>query len=374
MPHVSPNRRLFDSTILFAMQANSVADQIVRALNFDVMAIQTRLLQNINEFQILDNIPFNTSVELMGELGILGRNLMSTLERFALDASEAYSMFVSRNAVSSSPFPEQGLNDLQQGGETIFDVPSRGDVEEEDEEEGFLLFPLSFSEILLLLSAQWFSNQTALASWQAFTVRRSSALRDQLNASVGLFRGGGDLDVAGSNVIGDLRRLVIGNVAGTRRIKQLNNSVASIGSRLAQTLTLGVTNQIIRRMALNAGFTKFRWTAILDDRTCLRCVSLDGRQFASVRGRVQSPQIPLHFLCRCLLIPVASSVESHARRRGDFPKDFVQWFNDLSAVRQKQTLGPSRFKLFDSGKFKFRDFIQFNGMVPTRVKPISMLV
>ena len=103
-----------------------------------------------------------------------------------------------------------------------------------------------------------------------------------------------------------------------------------------------------------------RWSATLDTRTCLRCAALDGRQW---RLTETHPQVPLHWNCRCGLLPITKSfaelgidaAETPVGLRysltGDVPADqtYGTWIKKQTASVQREALGPRRYELLKDG-------------------------
>jgi SPP1 gp7 family putative phage head morphogenesis protein len=125
---------------------------------------------------------------------------------------------------------------------------------------------------------------------------------------------------------------------------------------------------------------KVKWRAAMGGKTCLRCAGLDGTEFKIG----ESPDIPLHPLCRCCLIPITKGKESlgltqadvdkaarpysvHDGRlkglsskvdnAGSFAGTFPEWYESLTTTQQKAFVGPGRHELISSGKITFREMI-----------------
>jgi SPP1 gp7 family putative phage head morphogenesis protein len=116
-----------------------------------------------------------------------------------------------------------------------------------------------------------------------------------------------------------------------------------------------------------------RWLSVLDDRTSDICMSLDGQVFPVTSG----PSPPAHHQCRSVDVPVTKSWQelgikgaSDKRVGGRAYRDvqsgltkfskenitYGQWLKTQPAVVQNDILGPTRAKLFRSGKVKFDRF------------------
>lgn len=116
-----------------------------------------------------------------------------------------------------------------------------------------------------------------------------------------------------------------------------------------------------------------QWDATLDPKTCLVCGAMDGQQWP-----VGEPHetAPLHWNCRCGVVPVASmwmklGIERPAAQRAarggpvDQGTTWEQWLGSLPKAEQQDILGPARWKLWDSGKLTLRDLVDQRGNVLT---------
>ena len=104
-------------------------------------------------------------------------------------------------------------------------------------------------------------------------------------------------------------------------------------------------------------FAGYRWTAVLDERTCVRCAAMDGRFFPLE----DPPRIPLHPRCRCLAVPVASR-RSEAPPRG---QSFGDWLRRQPADLQRELLGPDA-EAFAAGRKAIGDYVSFRGRYAAR--------
>lgn len=110
-------------------------------------------------------------------------------------------------------------------------------------------------------------------------------------------------------------------------------------------------------------FSGYKWTAVLDTRTCLVCANHDGKIYSTLE---KAPQAPLHFNCRCLLLPIIQGYDDlkfdDERESMDGTiKDitFSKWLENQSKERQEEILGKARYKLYTSG-YPIKDFIAGN--------------
>jgi len=161
---------------------------------------------------------------------------------------------------------------------------------------------------------------------------------------------------------------------------------------LARTVLMSASNYSKERVAeetFGDFISRWRHIATLDDRTCLRCGALDGKEYGKDEIR---PQLPLHWRCRCTYIPlpptwkelgidleevvseraaVKHTTRTVHHRDGSTstkftPDDvklvsgkttYTQWLKsqlEQDPAFVKDVLGPKRFELFKSGKLDLK--------------------
>jgi len=115
-----------------------------------------------------------------------------------------------------------------------------------------------------------------------------------------------------------------------------------------------------------------QYVASLDDRTCPICGSLDGKTWPVGDPHIIKPA--LHFNCRCTLVPVVDwsglgiAPPDEGLRLARDPKTgkwiqvptsetYDQWLRSAPAAKQDQILGPTRAKLFRSGKVRLDELV-----------------
>lgn len=81
------------------------------------------------------------------------------------------------------------------------------------------------------------------------------------------------------------------------------------------------------------------WSAELDDRVCMSCVSLHGQMFPV--GTIAND----HHNGRCAMIPIVKGAKSPIETNG------LDWFAAQDETRQKSMLGASAFDAWQDGKF-----------------------
>lgn len=146
-----------------------------------------------------------------------------------------------------------------------------------------------------------------------------------------------------------------------RRVIQFMDVSRANAAALVQTSTATVANDA--RMAMfeaNSDIIKrYRAVATLDTNTCTRCAPLDGLEWEKdgtpIGHNFPMPRYPLHFNCRCLLIPqVFDSPPGGQRASADGPisarTTFTEWLERQPAEKVEEVLGKGRADLFRSGK------------------------
>lgn len=179
----------------------------------------------------------------------------------------------------------------------------------------------------------------------------------------------------------------------------LESSIADFTEREAITIarTYVQTANVAAQMSLYEAnddlVTGWKWSAVLEGGysksgrgTCLRCSSLDQRQFKMGEG----PPIPLHPRCRCVALPVMKTwrelgldrdeldaairpytirpdvnIDAGGMRTiiesGRHQGDYASWFEKQGRAFQQNVVGPGRLELLDKGKIKFEDLVDSQG-------------
>src|SRR3990167_7077584 len=287
------SRRVFDGSVLFGMQANEAAELLAAAVHTDIVDIQDRILSSIHESFPLNWIPQFVYQSLVNELVQLGPAVTFAMQMIAADASLAYPRFLGMHKRNPGSFTESTTSDIARSAPAIFsDVELDEDEEKEQEDSLFLFLPLSSSDLLFIFATALFANQTPIAIWNGMVASRASALRNRLNAVLGQLAAISDqLPQARAALIRESKLMI----AGEAGLKPSRESVAVASQLVTKTTTLAVLNQVAKKVASNAGVDLMVWSAILDDKTCLRCLNLNGKSYAIVNGEVRGPQVPLHF-------------------------------------------------------------------------------
>jgi len=169
-------------------------------------------------------------------------------------------------------------------------------------------------------------------------------------------------------------------IVGTRA-RKYTDGILEIGRRNARAITRTAVNHVsahAREALFNQNskvVNKVKIVATLDHRTSAICRFQDGRVYAVNSG----PRPPFHMNCRTTVVPVLKSwrelgvdlkeAPPGTRRAlgGEVPEDvtYPKWFKSQSAALQRDVLGPSRYKMFRSGKTDVREFADSKGRMYT---------
>lgn len=126
-----------------------------------------------------------------------------------------------------------------------------------------------------------------------------------------------------------------------------------------------------------------QWIATLDRRTCPSCGALDGKQWKLSDTSLKKP--PLHFRCRCSLVPVLKSFKDLGINLQDLPDgtrasmngqvtdtSFESWLARKESTNPgfaNATLGKGRAELWRKGKITIDQM--FNGAQPMTLKELK---
>lgn len=180
-----------------------------------------------------------------------------------------------------------------------------------------------------------------------------------------------------------LNRVQYGIVTGesVRDIaRDVNRLVTTRHRRQAEALVRTLVNHVgdqSRQFAAHANAHLLpvkRWLSTLDRRTTLICYRLDGELFRIGEG----PRPPIHWNCRSILVPEvheryglsglvgtrpAKGDDGVLQVRGDTRA--AAWLRRQSAEFQDDVLGPTRGKLFRSGRYSMDNFVDYSGKIFT---------
>ena len=118
---------------------------------------------------------------------------------------------------------------------------------------------------------------------------------------------------------------------------------------VARTLAQG-TIADADKQAIKESFAKYRYVAIIDERTTARCESLDGQEFSS--DDADSVRPPQHFNCRSELQPVVADKDVDAALARDAKRKFLSWLKAQDEVTQRGVVGRKLFNAYKQGKYE----------------------
>lgn len=120
-----------------------------------------------------------------------------------------------------------------------------------------------------------------------------------------------------------------------------------------------------------------QWVSTLDGRTSELCISLDGLidLFDGSKKELNGQVPPAHYGCRSTTVPVIKSLKELGLANKDFsPKtrasmngqvsakeNYSSWFKKQSKTFQKDTLGSTKYEMYNSGGFTLNSFVS-NGI------------
>ncbi|MBQ7207734.1 MAG: minor capsid protein [Lentisphaeria bacterium] len=105
------------------------------------------------------------------------------------------------------------------------------------------------------------------------------------------------------------------------------------------------------------------YCAVLDDRVCGDCASLDGEVYA--HDDPELPFIPRHPNCRCSLWPVPEEYKNAE------PVSFAEYIASLTPKEQKARLGKSKYAAWKKGDYTLRRYETPNVGQRTNIKEIG---
>lgn len=200
---------------------------------------------------------------------------------------------------------------------------------------------------------------------RSFSSSVQEAIRAEMNAGV----------LLGEGYPGIVRRLTQGlDVFSRREAVTLARTYIQAANVEAQRQVFEANRDVVRGWI---------WQATIDNRTCLLCAALDGREYGWDEPH---PPMPRHPRCRCLRRPKTitwrelgidlDELEQAARpytvrdpgsideggkrtiREVGFHKgDFASWFEKQPESVQVQIVGPGRLELIRQGKAGFRELV-----------------
>lgn len=177
-----------------------------------------------------------------------------------------------------------------------------------------------------------------------------------------------------------------------KAVKDLLGTTIDTGFTITQRECITIARSYIQQASVNASLSVFeqnkdiikgvKWTAILDNRVCPLCASVDGNIY--LWGQPHPP-MRRHDNCRCVWTPVLKSwrelgidrdeledvarpwvirelgnVDAGGRKilyAGTTKENFSGWWETLPVEQQVQSIGPIRTRLINSGKLTWKDLV-----------------
>lgn len=187
------------------------------------------------------------------------------------------------------------------------------------------------------VQADWWSRQTTDT-----TFRFAAAVRQGIAAAE-----------TNQQIIQRVRRVM--DVSRANAAALVQTSVATVANDARQAV-FDANADIIKR---------YRAVATLDTHTCERCAPLDGLEWlpdGTPYGghRQPMPRYPLHYNCRCLMIPVVldGPIEGQRATAGgpvSASLTFNGWLERQPKAKQIEVLGKGRAELYRAGKITLMD-------------------
>lgn len=178
---------------------------------------------------------------------------------------------------------------------------------------------------------------------------------------------------------GETTQQIVAKIAGTSGFMEIaKRNVTSLVHTAVQETAADARMKLLQ--ANSEVVQGVQWVSTLDGRTCVMCAVRDGMTWtldgAAINADVPyGDGVPLHFGCRCTLIPLTRSwkdlginideipTSTRASMNGQVAANlaFEDWLADKSAAFQDKVLGPGRAALFRSGKITLRDLLNQSG-------------
>lgn len=182
---------------------------------------------------------------------------------------------------------------------------------------------------------------------------------------------------------GETNPQIVSRLKGALDIKN-NNNIKTI----VRTAVATVTNQVrMETYKENSDvFKGYEHNSTIDARVSLICSTRDGATYdleykgLNVKGKAYPfKQVPLHFNCRSIILPITKSfkelgipldevpIGTRSSMDGYVSRDttFEKWFDGKPKSFQEEYLGIQRYKLFKDGVINFSDLVNQNGKTLT---------
>lgn len=123
-------------------------------------------------------------------------------------------------------------------------------------------------------------------------------------------------------------------------------------TKMINTASFSAVNYLIYK----TNHIKVVYCAILDSRTCIECGELNGNEY----NYKEQPMLPMHWGCRCSLVPKDSLGEE------EMPQSFSDWFESLTEEEKIEAVGKSRYEMYKAG-IPVTSFVDSqNKLIPVR--------
>lgn len=216
-----------------------------------------------------------------------------------------------------------------------------------------------------------------VATFGSYT--NSSSFANYLNSLEAQFFNIWDSNIREGYLIGDttqnIVRKVVGKQAGNAQLAEAGAMHSFKNSVMANTRTaLQAMANDTRKLVMEKNeelISGYEWVGTLDRRTCLVCGNLDGKVKKHITDFTDQP--PLHFNCRCLIIPKIDGYDeldkddTRASENGEVPADmsYDAWLRTQPEEVQKEVLGKTRYALFkETGSVG--DFVNDGKVIPLK--------
>ena len=175
----------------------------------------------------------------------------------------------------------------------------------------------------------------------------------------GVFSGGTIAQIFGAIQTGDYKRIyeamldaVRGGMPLDRAREEVRKALRTTRNHLKSAIDSiinGVANDVALAFATENS-TMLLFSTALDDKVCEDCMQFEGRFFSPNDDDI--PAVPLHYNCRCRLIPVPTNDEKY--RQLDF--DFKDYYASLTDEEKIDRVGQRKFALARDGEYAIKDY------------------
>ena len=155
----------------------------------------------------------------------------------------------------------------------------------------------------------------------------------------------------------DTRRSLVGTAVPTSGVTGFARTNVQT---IARTSVNFAVNRVKIRLAETTGISRYRYVAVLDDRTSDICAANDGEIFSV--GDPDAPIPPLHPNCRSIIVYELPETSAGTRpsETGIEEADlsYEDWLREQPVSFVNNVLGPTKAALFLEGGFTLQDFVR----------------